>query len=383
MTEEKGKSDSSEKKKHIYKKLSEQRKEAKTIRRIVAITVLAIGTLAAVLLIGAYAYVNSALKPVDPDSKKTVNVEIPIGSTVNGIGQILEDKGIIRDARVFKYYVKFKNESGFMAGKYSMKPSMTLSEVVTGLKSGKVMQKETIRITIPEGKQLSQIADIMADKTSGNAEEMLKVLNDEKFIKSMMEKYPDLLSQEILDKDVKYPLEGYLYPATYPFYTEKPTVEEMVMEMLAKTDKVLKNYREQAEAGKMSTHNLLTMASLIEEEATEKADRKKISSVFYNRIAKDMPLQTDPTVLYAHGKHKKRVFYKDLEIDSPYNTYKYKGLPPGPIANSGVMSIEAALEPDNTDYLYFLATPAGDVIYTRTLDEHNTEKARHITGNNQ
>lgn len=94
-----------------------------------------------------------------------------------------------------------------------------------------------------------------------------------------------------------------------------------------------------------------------------------------------MPLQTDPTVLYAHGEHKSRVLYKDLEIDSPYNTYKYPGLTPGPIANAGVSSIEAALVPAETDYLYFLATSTGEVLFSKTLDEHNQKKAQHITNN--
>jgi UPF0755 protein len=95
-----------------------------------------------------------------------------------------------------------------------------------------------------------------------------------------------------------------------------------------------------------------------------------------------MPLQTDPTVLYAQGKHKERVLYEDLEVDSPYNTYKHKGLPPGPIANAGKDSIEAAINPSETKYLYFLATSGGDVIFTKTLDEHNAAKAEHITNNN-
>ncbi|MEI2356030.1 endolytic transglycosylase MltG [Mesobacillus zeae] len=360
--------------------MEEQHSEAKVVRKAVSIAALGLGLLVVIAVLGGFIYVNNALDPVDSDSKKTVKVEIPIGSSVNGIGQILEDKGVIRDARIFKYYVKFKNESGFMAGKYKMKPSMTLPEVVKGLKTGSVMQEETMRITIPEGKQLSQIAGIIGEKTGQDPAAVLQKLNDKKFVKSMMDKYPELLTEEILDQKVKNPLEGYLFPATYPFYTEKPAFEEMVMVMLDKTDETLAKYREQASAQKMTTHKLLTMASLIEEEATEKADRNKISSVFYNRIKQDMPLQTDPTVLYAHGKHKDRVYYKDLEIDSPYNTYKNKGLPPGPIANAGVMSIEAALTPDKTDFLYFLATSTGDVIYTRTLEEHNSEKAKHITG---
>ncbi|EUJ51616.1 aminodeoxychorismate lyase [Listeria rocourtiae FSL F6-920] len=111
-------------------------------------------------------------------------------------------------------------------------------------------------------------------------------------------------------------------------------------------------------------------------------DRSKISSVFYNRLKEGMPLQTDPTVLYALGKHKSRTMYEDLQVDSPYNTYKYKGLPPGPISNSGKTSMEATLNPEKTDYLYFLAnTKTGQVYFSKTLEEHNRLKEEHITNN--
>jgi UPF0755 protein len=198
----------------------------------------------------------------------------------------------------------------------------------------------------------------------------------------MMGKFPDLLTTDILNPNIKYPLEGYLFPATYPFYKPNPTVEEMVVTMLEQTRKVITPYLAELSKEEFTAHQLLTMSSLIEEEATQKADRKDISSVFYNRIEQEMPLQTDPTVLYAQGKHKERVLYEDLEVDSPYNTYKHKGLPPGPIANAGKDSIEAAINPSETKYLYFLATSGGDVIFTKTLDEHNAAKAEHITNNN-
>jgi len=141
----------------------------------------------------------------------------------------------------------------------------------------------------------------------------------------------------------------------------------------------LDEYMIQIEEKDMSVHQLLTLASLIEEEATEQVDRNQIASVFYNRMNTGMPLQTDPTVLYAKGEHQAKVYYKDLEIDDPYNTYKYPGLTPGPIANAGVMSIEAALAPAQTDFLYFLAAPDGQVYFSTTLDEHEEKKAEHIT----
>jgi UPF0755 protein len=371
-----------EKKQMIAEKLEEQQKEARIVRRIVFIT-----AIVAILLIGAiggggYYYVKTALKPVDENSKKDINVTIPIGSSTTGIGKILEDKGIIKDAKIFKYYVKFKNESGFMAGDYKMSPGMTIPEIISSLKTGRVMQEVVLKITIPEGKQLSQIAGIIGEKTGQDQQQVFKQLNDKEFIKKMMGKYPDILSEEILNEKVKYPLEGYLFPATYPFYSEDPTVEEIVTVMLTKTKAILGEYRGQIEEKEMSTHQVMTMASLIEEEATEKVDRDKIASVFYNRIEDGMPLQTDPTVLYSHGLHKDRVLYEDLKIDDPYNTYKYPGLPPGPIANPGVMSIEAALAPADTDDLYFLATSTGEVLFSKSLDEHNRKKNEHITNKN-
>ncbi len=370
--------DKKEKKEFIRNKMMERQSEARIVRRIVLIIaiilIISVGAVAG----GGYFYLKSALEPMNPDSNIEKEINIPIGSSASGIGKILEENGIIKDARVFKYYVKFKNETGFMAGDYTLKPSMTLPEIIANLKTGKIQEDLVFKMTIPEGKQLEQIAGIIAEKTNRNPEEVFNKLNEKAFIESLMAKYPDLLTEEILHKDIKYPLEGYLFPATYPFYKEDPTIEEIVTPMIEKTLSVISEYQAEMDERDMTVHQLLTMASLIEEEATAKVDRDQISSVFYNRLKIGMPLQTDPTVLYAKGEHQSRVVYKDLEIDSPFNTYKNPGLTPGPIANAGVTSIEAALFPAETDYLYFLATPTGEVLFSKTLDEHNIKKAQHI-----
>ncbi|WP_223591645.1 endolytic transglycosylase MltG [Neobacillus bataviensis] len=362
----------------IRQKMLEHQSEAKVVRKIVLIISILIILLILLVGGGGYLYIKSAMKPVDSKSKVQKKVEIPIGSSVTGIAETLESNGIIKDAKVFKYYVKLKNEGGFMAGEYQLSPSMDVQEIVGRLKTGKVLAKASFKIAIPEGKQLKEIAGIMAAATKQNEADVFNKLNDKEFIKALMAKYPDILTDEIMNASIKYPLEGYLYPATYPFYKPNPTVEEMVTAMLDKTRTVLSDYTGESKEKKLSVHQLLTMASLVEEEATEKADRKTIASVFYNRIKKGMPLQTDPTVLYAQGKHKEKVFYKDLEVSSPYNTYQNKGLPPGPIANAGRVSIEAALNPEKTDYYYFLA--ANDEIYfSKTLEEHNNLKAKYIS----
>jgi UPF0755 protein len=363
----------------LMKKLLERQEEAKVIRKIVGLVILCLVIIIGGTAIGGYLYVNSALKPVDPDNTKPVKVEIPIGSGVTSIGNILEEEGIVKNSTIFKYYVKFNNESGFQAGSYDLTPSMTLNEIVNSLKTGKVMRKAEFKITIPEGLQLDQIAELIADKSPYKKEEIVDKLNDKKWLEQLKQEYPALITDEILKKEIKRPLEGYLYPATYPFYEKKPSLEAILMKMIAQTNEVLAQYEGAMADREYTAHELLTLSSLIEEEATEKADRGKISSVFYNRIEEGMPLQTDPTVLYALGKHKKRTVYKDLEVDSPYNTYKVKGLPPGPIANAGVSSIEAALEPEDTEYYYFLASANGSVYYSETLEEHNEKKAKYIT----
>ncbi|MBH9967165.1 endolytic transglycosylase MltG [Rossellomorea oryzaecorticis] len=367
----------------LTKKLLERQEEAKVIRKIVGLIFISLIIIIGGTAVGGYLYVNSALKPVDPDDTKPVNVEIPIGSGVTSIGKILEEKGIVKNSTVFKYYVKFNNESGFQAGSYDLTPSMTLNEIVNSLKTGKVMRKAEFKITIPEGLQLDQIAEIIADHSPYKKEEVEKKLNDKKWLEQLKKEYPNLVTDEIDNKEIKRPLEGYLYPATYSFYEKKPPLEDILKEMLDQTDEVLAQYRDSITEREYTAHQLLTMASLIEEEATEKADRGKISSVFYNRIEEEMPLQTDPTVLYALGEHKPRTNYDDLKVDSPYNTYKVKGLPPGPIANAGLSSIEAALQPEDTNYYYFLASANGSVYYSETLEEHNEKKAKYITNKSE
>ncbi|MFB5932428.1 endolytic transglycosylase MltG [Peribacillus castrilensis] len=367
------------KKEHIRMKLLEQQGEAKLVRKIIMITIASLILLIGIVGLVGFLYINSAMKPVDPDDDTIKKVKIPIGSSVNGISTLLEEQGIIKDARVFKYYIKFRNESGFQAGEYKLSPSMPIEDIVTSIKTGKLMKEAAMKITIPEGKQLIQIADIIAGKTGEDPKKVFKKLNDKKFVNSMQEQFPQLLTSEIENEKVLYPLEGYLFPATYDFYEEKPTLESIVIEMLKKTEETLQAYEGQMDKNDYSVHEMLTFASLVEEEATAQVDRGKIASVFYNRIEEDMPLQTDPTVLYAKGSHKSRVYYKDLEVKSPYNTYKNKGLPPGPIANAGTTSIDAVLKPEKTDYLYFLATPEGEVLYSKTLDDHNNKKAEHIS----
>ncbi|MFY3791019.1 endolytic transglycosylase MltG [Ureibacillus sp. MALMAid1270] len=354
----------------MFKKVKQRKQEGKTVKKIVGITSLAIILIIGIVAFTGYMYIKSALQPVDPDSKTVIDVEIPIGSSLTTISNILQEKGIVKDARIFKYYTKFKNESDFQAGNYSLTQSMTLDEIIESLKTGRVYREPVFTLTVPEGLTLEQIAKIIEKNTVYSADEFLNKVTDSKFIENMMGTYPELITEEVLDGNIRYALEGYLYPATYSFYEEKPSLDEIITTMISQTEEVMKGYSGLLEEKQISVHDLLTFASLLEEEATAQTDRETIASVFYNRLEIDMPLQTDPTVLYALGSHKDQVLYEDLEVDSPYNTYVITGLPPGPIANAGKISIEAALNPTDTEYLYFLADKEGTNHFAKTYEEH-------------
>lgn len=360
------------------KRLQEQRHEKRIVRKIVMYVGIAIIAIALIGSISSYFYISNALKPVDPDNKKAVKIELPIGSNIDTISQTLEDKGVIRNAKIFKYYTKFKNASGFQAGTYRIPPSMSIDDIIKSLKTGKVYRKADLQITIPEGLTLDQIGNIIAKNTDYTSKEFMKLVTNEKFIKEMKAKYPETVTKDINGKDIRYKLEGYLYPSTYDFFTKKPTLEEIVEKMIAQTDAIVRSYEPQLKELGMTPHEFLTFASLLEREATAQTDRETIASVFNNRIEQGMPLQTDPTVLYALGEHKDRVLYKDLEVKNPYNTYLNKGLPPGPIANAGRASLDATVDPAKTKYLYFVADKDGNNHFAETYSEHKNNVAKYI-----
>ncbi len=360
----------------------ERYKEAKTVRKIVLIVFAVIMVFIIAIGVSGYLYVKSALEPMDPKDDTIKSVEIPLGSSISTIGEILEEHSIIKSGTIFRYYTKFKNETEFQAGNYDFSASMTLDEIIDTLKTGKLMEEAVLTVTIPEGKKLEDIAKIFAQHTSITEEEFMKTVNDPEFIENVMNMYPTILSEEILNSDIIHPLEEYLFAATYDFNTETPTVESIIIAMLDKTEEVVLKYMNQIEEFEdedLTIHEALTMASLVENEAREVNDRKLIADVFYNRLDEGMPLQTDPTVLYALGEHKDRVLTEYTEIDSPYNTYMYTGLPVGPISNFAENALEAVLNPEPTSALYFLAaTDTGKVYYSDTLEEHNQKKAQYI-----
>lgn len=353
-------------------KRAERRKEDRVVRKIVYILTIGILIVAGILAISGYNYVSAGLKPLDKNDKKLVQVEVPSGSSNRQIGDILEEGEVIRDGMVFNFYTKFKNLTNFQAGYYQFSPNMTLDQISKELQQGGSAEPldDASKLTIPEGYDVDKIASLVAKKTDFKKEDFIKVMKDDKFFEQLKTQYPDLLTDAGNAKDVRYRLEGYLFPATYNVHKNR-SLEDLVTQMVDTTNQILTPYYSQIKEKGLNVQEVMTLASLVEKEGVTQSDRKKIAQVFFNRIEAQMPLQSDISILYALGEHKEVVTIKDTEVDSPYNLYTNTGYGPGPFDNPSQEAILAVLDPTENDYIYFVADiSTGKVYYAKTYEEH-------------
>ena len=307
------------------------------------------------------AFVFTQVGPYNSKNNKDIVVEIPAGSTLNQIADILNENKLIKNELIFKMYVRLgKNTANIKSGKYLLNQTYSNKEIINDLIKGKVYNEGT-KITIPEGSTSKEIIKLLVKNNLGNEEKYLELVNNPK------EFYEDF---DFLKEEKIISLEGFLYPSTYYFKedeTEKEILSDMIFTFKSKYSEKLQN--RQKEEG-LSLFEVVNLASIVEKEAVLDEDRPIIASVFYNRMKIGMPLQSDATIQYAFEKRKKSITYADLKIDSPYNSYKKQGLPPTPIANPGIKSIEAVLYPEDTQYLYFVARIDGGNTYSKTYEEH-------------
>lgn len=342
-----------------------------------------------------YRYVDSGIKPLDPQSTEYVQVEIPSGSGNKLIGKILEDSGVIKSGQIFNYYVKFKNYTDFKSGFYNFQKSMSLDEIAQKLQEGgsDVPERPALgKILIPEGYTLEQIAKAVSlnantsdkkDKTPFREADFMKLVQDEAFIEKMAAKFPSLLGSLPSADEVKYRLEGYLFPATYSYY-EETSLEDIVEQMLAAMDANLSPFYSAIANNGMTVNQVLTLASLVEKEGATDDDRKLIAGVFYNRWNQGMPLQSNIAILYAMGKLGQATTLLedatiDTGIDSPYNIYVNTGLMPGPVDSPSLSAIKATINPEQSNYLYFVAdVTTGAVYYAENYDEHSANVEKYI-----
>ena len=356
-----------------------RKKESKITRNIVRLFAIIL----AVIVIGGgvygYYYVSSALKPFNAQQTQTVEVEIPAGSSVKQIAKILEDNKLIRNSKIFNFYIKFKNVAGFKAGFYQLSPSMDIDQILGQLADGgKDKSANVAKVVVREGETLTGIAEEVEKSTKYSKEDFMNKVQEQGFIDQLVQKFPRLFKDAQKAQNVRYFLEGYLFPATYEA-DENKTLQMIIEDMVAKTDSILSKYYAKISQGDYNVHEILTMASLLEKEGYKLEDRQKIASVFYNRIKKNMMLQTDISVLYALGEHKEVVTLKDLEVNSPYNLYRNRGMGPGPFNSPSEEAILAAIDPAQTDYEYFVADiQTKEVYFAKTYEEHLALKAKYV-----
>lgn len=356
-----------------------RKKETSIIKKIMKYFMIA---LLVIVLVGGFFtwnYIKGETQPVDTAQTELISFEIEQGASVKEVSKALQDEGIIRNSKLFNFYLKFKNVSGFKSGLYHVSKSMTLDEIIAELSGqGKDKDQNATKVLIREGEQLTEIAKEVEKSTKYSAEDFMAKVQDEDFLRYLVQKFPKLLTQSYNGYQVKYVLEGYLFPATYDMNDSK-TLQMLITEMVAKTDEVMSKYYDKILASDYTLQEIMAMASLIEKEGTKLEDRKKISSVFHNRIKDNMMLQTDVSVQYALGEHKEALSLEDLEVDSPYNLYKNYGVGPGPYNSPSEDAIVAAMEPADTEYLYFLADiHTKEIYYAKTYEEHLELKAKYI-----
>ncbi|MCS7462643.1 endolytic transglycosylase MltG [Paenibacillus doosanensis] len=329
-------------------------------------TVIIIG-LAAVLSLGQY--VRHMLTPA-PAKEGAVRVDIPPGTGSVQIAAKLENAGLIRSASLFTYYLKYKGEGAkFQAGEYEMVPGMTIDAIIDTLNKGLTIKEQGIKLTVPEGYTIKQIADKIGQQFGTDPEVLLKTAQEYKgFSAKVYAAIPD-------NPQLSNRLEGYLFPETYEWKKEIEP-QDMLDQMMLELDKKLSGLpadweRKLAERGQ-SFHQMMTVASLIEREVVLDEERPLVGSVIYNRLQKGMPLQIDATVQYLFDKPKERLYEKDLQVESPYNTYLHAGLPPGPIASPSLSSIKAAIEPADTKYLFYVTKKDGGKghLFAETYEQH-------------
>ena len=284
-----------------------------------------------------------------------VRVIVPRGATLRVAAESLAKAGVVQNATAFRLYGMLRgSDRSIRAGTYVFRRGLSWGEVLDDLRGGKGLEHA---ITIPEGWSLIQIVPQLARVLEVPVDSVQAAVRDTALLHAL---------------DVPTPtLEGYLFPDTYVF-TDGTTARTAIRVMVERFQRVWQpEWNDRVQALAMSRHDVMALASIVEKEARLPEERPVIAAVYLNRLKAGMLLQADPTVQYALGKHVARVFSKDLEIESPYNTYKHAGLPPGPIASPGRPSIVAALNPANVPYTYFVAYPDGHHEFTTNFTAHS------------
>ena len=327
-------------------------------RRGIAVLLLSLPVALILISASSFWFIHAALNQSFQASSGEAQIFVSRGQSAREIAGMLEKGGVISSARLFRWYLRYLGDGYFLqTGEYRFQGPLNVIQVVEKLHRGEVHR---YKITLPEGLSLAEVAERLESEGFGKKDKFLQLAAE-----------PSLISD--LDPEAE-DLEGYLYPETYYFTFDAD--EEEILRTLTNAFRTLwtvQRQRQSEELG-LSLRQTLSLASLIEKEAALAAERPLISAVFHNRLQRNMRLECDPTVIYAVQRVKKFdgiIHQSDLELDSPYNTYKYAGLPPGPIANPGRDSIDAALHPAPVKHLYFVARNDGSHFFSSNYRDHH------------
>lgn len=310
--------------------------------------------------------ISQQYQPVDPGDTSLVDINIPPASSAAGIAALLKSQELIRNEDFFLAYCRHKGlDSHLKAGHYRFSRSQGVAEIAAAIAEGKVVQ---MSFTIPEGYTVNQVGELLVSRG---------ICSSEAWKQAVLRNYDFKFLEGQNRAAVKHPLEGFLFPDTYVI-DETTSAQEIVKTMLERFETVWdQQFAQLANSQNRSVVEVVTTASLIEEEAQVAAERSRVSGVIRNRLDQNMLLQIDATVLYALGANKNLVTYADLEVKSPYNTYLHPGLPPGPITCPGQAAIQAALAPETHQYLYYVARGDGSHEFTSTFQEHLAAQRRY------
>jgi UPF0755 protein len=319
-----------------------------------------------IIFIAGFIFWKNLNTPKDFSDTKIKIFQIKKGEGAIKIAENLEKEGLIKSRLLFLLFTFLKNQTkNLKAGIYYLSPSMTIPEIMEKIVKGEVASQ---KITIIEGWSKKEIGEYL---------EKLNLIKKEDFENAIKKDY----SQEfdfLKDKPRGADLEGYLFPDTYEIKLGE-SAEEIVKKMLKNFgDKLTPDLQKEIKKQNKKIFEILILASLLEKEVKTKEDKELVAGILWKRLENKMPLQVDATITYITGKKTTKISIEETQIDNPYNTYKYLGLPPGPICNPGLESILAAIYPKESDYWYYLSAPDGKTIFSKTLQEHNIAKAKYL-----
>lgn len=321
----------------------------------------------AVIISAILYFVYDINKPL-PDLQETKVFVVEKGDGVNQVAFKLKDQDILEQTFNFETFLWLRRqENKLRAGEYKLAPGISAKELANILVMGNALPQE-IRVTIPEGFTGKDIEKRLIERGLVSQGTFTNTIRNYRYDFSGQRDYGKTLPS----------LEGYLFPDTYKFYKDA-SVQEIINKMLVNFDKKLtSDLRDEIKNQDKTIQEIIITASIIEKEVRDVDEMRKVASVFYNRLVINMPLESDATVNYATGKNRRQATYDDIQVDSPYNTYLYKGLPAGPISNPGLDAIRAAIYPEKTDYYYFLSPENGPTVFSKTLEEHNFAKVKYL-----